>query len=105
MGLEIEFNPEYSWGDVGNFAAQVDTLHAVRRQTATLQTELRRQQQINADLSRKTDTLIEMQQAQMEYQQQMDELRTQEEAAKKSLRQEMVTISSIMDKIGLTYES
>ena len=101
--MDFEFTADY--GDFANFAAQANTLNAVRQQTAALQAELRRQQQINADLSRKADTLIEMQQAQMEYQQKMDELRTQEEAAKKSLRQEMVTISSIMDKIGLSYES
>ena len=101
--MDFEFSADY--GDFANFAAQANTLNAVRQQTAALQTELQRQQQINADLSRKTDTLIEMQQAQMEYQQQMEELRRQEEDLKKSLRQEMVTISSIMDKIELTYES
>ena len=101
--MDFEFSADY--GDFANFAAQAHTLNAVRQQTAALQAELQHQQQINADLSRKTDTLIEMQQAQMEYQQQMDELARQEEEAKKSLRQEMVTISSIMDKIELTYQS
>ena len=98
----MDFESDY--GDLANFNANARTLQAVRQQTAALQKELKRQEEINADVSRKTDALLKMQERQMDYQKKMDKLRAKEEAAKKSLRQEMVDISSLMKRIDRAYD-
>jgi peptidoglycan hydrolase CwlO-like protein len=99
----MEYENSFDFGDFANVVANQRNLNALQQQTATLRNQLQQQKNLQQDLSRKTDKLIEMQRQQMEYEKEMAELRNEQENMTKQLRKELLRIDQALEDCRSQY--
>jgi peptidoglycan hydrolase CwlO-like protein len=99
----MDYENSYDFGDIANVVTNQRNLNALQQQTATLRSQLQQQQNLQQDLSRKTDKLIEMQRQQMEYDKKMAELRAEQENMTKQLRKELLRIDQALEDCRSQY--
>ena len=99
----MDYENSYDFGDIANVVTNQRNLNALQQQTATLRSQLQQQQNLQQDLSRKTDKLIKMQEQQMEYDKKMAELRIEQENMTKQLRKELLRIDQALEDCRSQY--